>query len=134
MPLIYCLFCLLSAMLILVWTGLNMMQAAWTFDSQWGVLLLGGVASAVSVMLAAWQSTRGCLRAAWRGLLFACVYSVLILILRFGLRSYFDEAWLVWFLLASALCIPLYAEHCVLEQRKRKHHLQDQSTSKAGQE
>ena len=121
-------------MLILVWTGLNMMQAAWTFDSQWSVLLLGGVASAVSVMLAAWQSTRGCLRAARRGLLFACVYSVLILILRFGLRSYLDEAWLVWFLLASSLCIPLYAEHCVLEQRKRKHHLQDQSTSKAGQE
>ena len=124
MPLIYCLFCLLSAMLILLWTGLNMMQAAWTFDSQWGVLLLCGVVSAVSVMLAAWQSSRGSLRAARRGVLFAGVYSVLILILRFGLRSYLDEAWLVWFLLASALCIPLYAEYCVLEQRKCKHHLQ----------
>ena len=124
MPLIYCLFCLLSAMFILVWTGLNMMQAAWTFDSQGGVLLLCGVVSAVSVMLAAWQSSRGSLRgslrAARRGVLFAGVYSVLILILRFGLRSYLDEAWLVWFLLASALCIPLYAEHCVLEQRKSR--------------
>ena len=120
MPLIYCLFCLLSAMLILVWSGLNMMQAAWTFDSQWSVLLLCGVASAVSVMLAAWLSTRGSQRTAWRGLLFACVYTALILILRFGLRSYLDEAWLVWFLLASALCIPLYAGHCVLEQRKSR--------------
>ena len=133
MPLIYCMFCLLSAMLILVWTGFNMMQVAWSFDSQWGVLLLCGVASAVSVMLAAWQSTRGSLQAARRGVLFAGVYSVLILILRFGLRSYLDEVWLVWLLLASALCIPLYAGGCVLEQRKRIHHLQDQEAPKAGQ-
>ena len=125
MPLIYCLFCLLSAMLILVWTGLNMMQAAWTFDSQWSVLLLGGVASAVSVMLAAWQSSRGGFRPALRGLLFAGIYSVLIMILRFGLRSYLDKGWLVWFILASALCVPLYAGYCVLVQRKRRKHPQD---------
>lgn len=111
-------------MLILVWTGLNMMQAAWTSDSQWGVLLLCGVASAISVLLAAWQSSRGGFRPALRGLLFAGIYSVLIMTLRFGLRSYLDEVCLVWLILASAVCVPLYAGYCVPEQRKRKHHPQ----------
>lgn len=109
-------------MFILVWTGLNMIQAAWTFDSQWGVLLLCGVASAISVMLSAWQSSREGFRPALRGLLFAGIYSVLIMTLRFGLRSYLDEAWLVRLILASALCVPLYAGYCVLKQRKRKLH------------
>ena len=112
-------------MFILVWTGLNMMQAAWTFDSQWSVLLLGGVASAISVMLAAWQSSRGGFRPALRGLLFAGIYSVLIMTLRFGLRSHLDKGWLVWFILASALWVPLYAGYCVLVQRKRRKHPQD---------
>lgn len=101
-----------------------MMQAAWTSDSQWGVLLLCGVTSAISVLLAAWQSSRGGFRPALRGLLFAGIYSVLIMTLRFGLRSYLDEVWLVWLILASAVCVPLYAGYCVLEQRKRKHHPQ----------
>lgn len=132
MPLIYCLFCLLSAMFILVWTGLNMMQAAWTFDSQWGVLLLCGVTSAISVLLAAWQSSRGGFRPALRGILFAGIYSVLIMTLQFGLRSNLDEDWLVWSILATALCVPLYAGYCVLEQRKRKHHPQDREAPKQG--
>lgn len=102
-----------------------MMQAAWTSDSQWGMLLTLGAASAVSIMLTAWLSSRGGLRPALRGLLFAGVYSVLILTLRFGLRSYLDEAWLVWLILASALCVPLYAGCCVLKLRKTKHHRQD---------
>lgn len=102
-----------------------MMKSAWTFDSQWGLLLLCGITSAVSVILTAWLSTKGELRAAVQGLLFAGVYSVLVLVLRFGLRSYLDEAWLVWFLLASALCVPLYAGYCVLVQLKRREHPQD---------
>lgn len=98
-----------------------MMQAAWTFDSQWWLLLLCGTASAVCIMLSARLSTKGGLRSALRGLLIAGIYSVLIMTLRFGLRSYLDEGWLGWLILASALCVPLYAGYCVLEQRKSKH-------------
>ena len=98
-----------------------MMQSAWTSDSQWWLLLLCGVASAVSVMLTSWQSTRGGERSALRGLLFAGVYAVLILILRFGLRSYLGEAWLVGIILASAFYVPLYAAYRVLAQRRRNY-------------
>ena len=124
MPFIFCILCLMSSLFVLLWTGLNMMKSAWTFDSQWGLLLLCGITSAVSVILTAWLSTKGGLRAAVQGLLFAGVYSVLVLVLRFGLRSYLDESWLVWIILASAVYVPLYAGYCVLKQRT-KHHPQD---------
>ena len=94
-----------------------MMKSAWTFDSQWGLLLLCGITSAVSVILTAWLK----LRAAVQGLLFAGVYSVLVLVLRFGLRSYLDSSWLVWIILASAIYVPLYAGYCVLKQRTKRH-------------
>ena len=115
----------MSSVFILLWTGLNLMQSAWTFDSQWAVLLLCGMASAVSVILTAWQSTRGEYRSALRGLLFAGVYSVPVLILRFGLRSYLDESLLVGVILASAVYIPLYAGYCVAVQHKRKSSVKE---------
>ena len=122
MPFVFCLLCLINALFIILWTGLNMMQAAWTFDSQWGMLLLCGIAAAVSVMLTAWQSTRGEMRSALRGLMAAGVYSALIFILRFALRSYPDAAWLIWLILASAFYVPLYAAFCVVVQRRRNLH------------
>ena len=92
-----------------------MMQAAWTFDSQWSALILCGVAAAICVILAGWQSSRAGLRSALRGCLFAGIYTLLILFLRFGLHSYLDEAWLVWIILISAFYVPLHTGICALK-------------------
>lgn len=116
---LFCLFCLVSALLVLLWTGFSVLQALWVSDAQWFMLLFVEAAAAVCVILAGWQSTRGGMRSALRGFIFAIVYAVLILAFRYGLRSYLDDGGLLLTNYATAFYVLLHTGIGMLVQRNK---------------